>query len=269
MKTSNPLVTFLIPSRKRLGHLTSSIKSLEQSCNNLDSFEVIVIFDEDDTSTINEFKLLDFKCSIKTIISKRYGYYGLHNYINNAFTKGSGDWFWLWNDDMTMISKNWDLVIRDYGTQFVILNPANSNPIWANFVKDGSISPLVPKKWFQLLNRFSAYSQYDTYINSIAHRLNMIIYENRLVNDHQQLKDEVSNGISYEYSKFPKFESDYDYEILKEFIGRRQLLINWFLRTPYRSMKYLRRRKRHFKRMFNTDYLKSKLNKIVSTIKNK
>jgi hypothetical protein len=267
MKTANPLVTFLIPSRKRLGPLTSSIKSLEQTCNNIDSFEVIVIFDEDDTSTINEFKLCDFKCSIKTIVSKRYGYYGLHNYINNAFEKSSGEWFWLWNDDIAMVSKNWDLVIHGYRDQFVILNPANSNPAWANYVKDATISPLVPKKWFQLLNRFSAYSQYDTYINSIAYRLNMVINENRLVNDHRQLKDEVSSGISYEHSKFPKYESDYDYEILKECIGNRQLLINWFLRTPYRSMKYLRRRKKHFKRMFNSDYLKSKLSKLIGMTK--
>lgn len=265
-RPKSPLVTFLIPSRKRLAPLVNSILSIEATCSSLCSFEVIVIFDEDDIATIQEFDEINFQCSIVKIISKRYGYYGLHHYLNNAYEKTSGKWFWLWNDDMTMVANNWDVVIESYKDRFVVLNPANENSHWSRYVKDASISPIVPRKWFQLLDRFSAYSQYDTYINSIAYPLNIVIYEDRLINNHQQIKDEVSIGVSYEYSKFPHYESTSDLEKIKKFIGRRQLFIYWLERLPYRTMKYFRRRIKHFKRMLNLDYIKQKLKKIFGVI---
>jgi len=260
MQSVKPLITFLIPTRKRLGMLKASIESLESTCSKFNSFEVIAIFDEDDIDTIEGMKALKFQCTVKIVISKRHGYYGLHQYINNAYEHGSGSWFWLWNDDLTMVSTGWDDVVRGYKDRFVILNSSNINPDWSDYCKDATISPLVPRRWFELLKRFSAYSQYDTYVNSIAYRLNIVINEPRLINNHEQVHDEVSDGISYDVSQFPAVDSEYDYLLLCQYLGKKNLFINWLERSPYRLERALRRKKRHFKRMFSQGYLHSRLN---------
>ena len=259
MEVKIPLVTFLIPTRKRLHMLKACLESLEMTCLKLDSFEVVVIFDVDDIETIKAFSDLNFRCTVKTIISERHGYYGLHRYINDAYTASSGEWFWLWNDDLRMISTGWDEVIREYSGKFVVLNPSNLHPYWKGYCMDATISPLVPKKWFELLKRFSAYSQYDTYINPIGYRLNLVINEPRLINIHEQVLDEVSAGISYDKNQFPTAESNLDYSILKDYLGKKQLRFNWFKRIPYNMGRSLRRRKKHFKRMLNIEYLRSRL----------
>lgn len=117
------LVSFLIPTRKRLDMLRASLASLRDTCSDPSNFEAIVIFDEDDVETIDSFKKLYFDFQVKLVVSKRYGYYGLHHYLNNAYKICSGKWFWLWNDDLKMVGKNWDLVIQEYGDKFLILNP--------------------------------------------------------------------------------------------------------------------------------------------------
>jgi hypothetical protein len=95
--------------------LKASLDSLRKTCADPKNIEAIVIFDEDDLKTIEGFKELKFDFKVLQIISKRYGYYGLHHYINNAFTISSGKWFWLWNDDLKMVGSNWDEVISEYG----------------------------------------------------------------------------------------------------------------------------------------------------------
>lgn len=258
-----PLVTFLIPSRKRLGMLQKCLESLQNTAKSISSFEAIIIFDEDDIKTINGFNASNFDFQIKVIVSKRYGYYGLHNYINNSFSEISGQWIWLWNDDLRMIGKDWDEVITEYKDQFVVLNPSNLDPYWGKYCIDATISPLIPRKWFELLGRFSAYSQYDTYINSIAYPLNIVINESRLVNIHNQVQDEVSAGIVYDKSIFPADDIQKDYLILRQHIGLQLLIYNWARSFPYRFGRYMRRRKKHFERMLSYSYLKKKFTKYL------
>lgn len=254
------LVSFLIPTRKRLSMLADSLESIRATCSNVDNFEAIVIFDEDDVGTLTAFKKLQFDFEVKLIISKRHGYYGLHEYLNSAFEICSGKWFWLWNDDLQMIGSNWDLVIQGYGNKFLILNPANINPYWKKYCKDATISPIVPRRWFEVLGRFSAYNQYDTYVNSVAYPLNLVVNENGLINNHEQVSDEVSAGISYEKNRLPIGESAKDRELLREYLGCRILALYWLQRVPYRLSKYFRRRLSHFQRLFSPQYLSSRLN---------
>lgn len=258
------LVSFLIPTRKRLGMLHQSIKSIRETCKNINSFEVVVIFDEDDEETLNEFNKLNFDFKTKVIVSKRFGYYGLHEYINNAFRESSGKWFWLWNDDLTMVSKNWDQVIREYKNKFLILNPSNAAPGWRQYCVDATISPIVPRAWFEVLGRFSAYNQYDTYINSVAYPLNLVVNETRLQNSHEQVDDEVSSGISYEKMQLPKEESLRDQALLRSYLGKDRLVRYWIERIPYRSSKYIRRRIAHFKRMSSSAYIAKKFKQLLS-----
>lgn len=263
------LVSFLIPTRKRLSMLVDSLESIRTTCSNVANFEAIVIFDEDDVETIAAFKKLQFGFEVKIIISMRHGYYGLHEYLNAAFEICSGKWFWLWNDGLQMVGENWDLVIQGYGNKFLILNPANVNPNWKKYCKDATISPVVPRQWFEVLGRFSAYNQYDTYVNSVAYPLNLVVNEARLLNNHEQVSDEVSAGISYEKNRLPIEESVNDQELLREYLGRKTLILYWLQRIPYRLSKYFRRRASHFQRLFSSQYLLSRMNAphIASKIK--
>jgi hypothetical protein len=254
------LVTFLIPTRKRLDMLKESMASIRATCNDVSSFEVVVIFDEDDVDTLNDFQKLNFDYQVKTIISKRHGYYGLHHYINGAFEVSSGKWFWLWNDDLKMVGHGWDSTILTYGDKFLVLNPANTHPKWSKYCMDATISPIVPRAWFEILDRFSAYNQYDTYINSVAYPLNLVVNENRLLNVHDQVVDEVSIGVSYEKMTLPKLESEKDQRLLRAYLGKKVLICYWIERLPYRASKYLRR-KNHFRRMLSMSYISTRLTK--------
>ena len=259
MPPKETLVSFLIPTRKRLSMLVDSLESIRTTCSNIANFEAIVIFDEDDVETLAAFKKLQFDFEVKLIISKRHGYYGLHEYLNNAFEICSGKWFWLWNDDLTMVGKNWDLVIEGYRDKFLILNPSNLNPYWKKYCKDATISPVLPRQWFEVLGRFSAYNQYDTYVNSVAYPLNLVVNETRLLNSHEQVSDEVSAGISYEKNRLPIEESIKDQELLREYLGKKVLTKYWVERIPYRLSKYYRRRVNHFDRLFSPQYLLSRM----------
>lgn len=256
---NNILVTFLIPTRKRIDMLRHSLESIRSTCSNAANFEVIVIFDDDDLDTLAAFERLQFDFKIEIMVSKRFGYYGLHHYLNNAFAISSGKWLWLWNDDLRMIGSGWDLVVEEYGDKFLVLNPSNAHPYWKKYCKDATISPLVPREWFEVLGRLSAYNQYDTYVNSVAYPLNLVVNENRLINSHEQVVDEVSAGISYDTVPLPVEESMKDQAQLKKYLGKRRLLQYWLSRIPYRFSRYCRRRSLHFGRLLSPGYWRSRL----------
>jgi hypothetical protein len=87
----------------------------------------------------------------------------------------------------------------------------------------------------------------------------LVINENRLVNFHGQVEDEVSAGISYETVQLPAQECKKDRDLIRHCLGAKTLFIYRIQRTPYRLERYLRRRKAHFRRLFSIQYLSSRL----------
>ena len=83
MLDKSPLVSFLIPTKGKEKLLMKSIKSLLDRASGLESWEVIIIIDNDDFKTLNsvsEIEKLFEKhpfCSCKISISEPKGYINL------------------------------------------------------------------------------------------------------------------------------------------------------------------------------------------------
>lgn len=264
-------ISFLLPTRKRLEPLLKTLRSLEITADDLTSFEVIVIFDEDDSDTFEKFSAFSFPFSVQKIVSHRHGYDRLHHYYNNACQMAIGNWLWIWNDDVVMVSEGWDTVIKSYTNKFVIINPKSLNDEWAKYWIDSPFFPIVPRAWFECLGHLSQWNHNDTYINKIGFDLNMIRAEPRITNIHNWLIDEVRDEISYHKISCPIELQNKDYEKIKEFIGKKILISYYFETIPYRIARFYRQDLNKLSRIltFNyltkvlsLDFLKRKLKKI-------
>lgn len=210
-------ISFLLPTRYRSEKLKELLDSFYETCNNIDNYEVILVFDSDDIDHINYFNSLEKKFNYKTLIVDRVGYNNLHLYYNIACSYSTGEWLWVWNDDSKMLSKDWDLVIDEYSGQFVILNPWNTRPMDAEYLKTCSLFPIVPRKMFELLGHFSPWNHIDTYINRLQSGLNLLKNEFRIIHTHDREIDENLKNVTYHAVPFPD----------NQFIKDRQIIIDY------------------------------------------
>jgi len=213
----DPYISFLLPTRKRPDDLKKSLDSLENTCSSIDNYEVVIVFDEDDSETISIFDSWDKKYNYKKIVSKRLGYDYLNLYYNMACDIAKGQWFWVWNDDAEMLNKDWDLIIQEYDKQFVILNPFNTRQVDSQYLLTHTLFPIVPRKYYELLSYLSPWNHIDTYCERICSGL--IKNEFRLLHTHNKQNDEVSNAIVYHRIPFPQDQYLIDIDIIKKYIN--------------------------------------------------
>jgi glycosyltransferase involved in cell wall biosynthesis len=212
-----PYISFLLPIRKRPNSLKKSLESLAKTCNDIKNYEVIVVFDDDDTNTIDEFNSWEKNYNYQKIITKRLGYDYLNVYYNMACAAAKGEWLWVWNDDAEMINKDWDLIIKEYDNQFLILNPFNTREIDSKYLLTNTLFPILPKKYYELLYHLSPWNHIDTYIGRVC--VGLIKNEFRLLHTHDKQNDEVSKEIVYHKIPFPEDQYLIDIEIIKKYIN--------------------------------------------------
>ena len=198
----NPYVSFILPIRKRPISLKKNLDSLLATCNDVNNYEVIVIFDDDDINTIQEFDSWDKPFNYQKIVTKRLGYDYLHTYMNMGCEVAKGEWLWTWNDDVEMVNKDWDLVIKEYQNQFLILNPFNTRKEDAEYLLTRILFPIIPKTFFNLLSHISPWTHFDNYIEKLCPEL--IRNEFRLLHTHDKHSDEVTQEIVYFRLPFPE-----------------------------------------------------------------
>lgn len=123
--------------------------------------------DEDDDETLAKLKAEPIP-GTQLHVTPRYGYIGLHLYVNELSRMAGGDWLFLWNDDALMKTQAWDTVIEPFSNQMVVLNPETNHH---NHPRSNCIFPIVPKALVSLLGHFSRSNHNDTYIEVIANSL--------------------------------------------------------------------------------------------------
>lgn len=161
---SNPIVSVCLPTRGRFNLLKESMDSLINNANNLNNFELLLGIDEDDKETlekVEEFSKQNQKLNIRCLVSERYGYEGLHKYLNNLCEIAKGELFLLWNDDARIDTKDWDLKIKKHLEEnekmlFLFLENTKPTHMHANF-------PLVSRKVYETLGFFSCTPHNDTF----------------------------------------------------------------------------------------------------------
>lgn len=215
---STPLVSFLLPTRGRSQKLKAVLDSLVETCSSINNFEVVLLFDDDDREHIGEFESWPKNYQYKKQVLKRAGYNNLQVYYNLACSMSSGKWLWVWNDDSRMISRDWDLVIKEYEEEFVILNPWNTREVDKEYLKTHTMFPIVPRVFYEHLGHLSPWNHIDTYLGKIVDGMGLIKNEFRIVHTHDREIDKTLEGVVYLQVPCPSEQCRIDRQKISDYI---------------------------------------------------
>jgi hypothetical protein len=162
-------IAILLPTRGRTAALTRSLIGLLEKAADLDSIQVLLGLDTDDTVGITHFQeelqpqLDDLGVNYTAMSFEPMGYSQLHDYVNTLAKASSADWMFFWNDDAIMETQGWDTVIVSYTGQFKLLavHTHNDHPY--------SIFPIVPRAWLDLIGHLSLHSMNDAWLSQNAY----------------------------------------------------------------------------------------------------
>jgi len=166
-------ISLLLPTRGRKTALRRSILSTINCADNVDSFQIMIGFDNDDTETIDYFvkalqpELDNLGANYQAHVFEPMGYIRLNEYVNGLANHSDADWLVFWNDDAVMETTGWDTTIANHTGEFKVLafHTHNDHPY--------SIFPIVPKEWFELLGYLSPHQISDAWISQQAYCLDI------------------------------------------------------------------------------------------------
>jgi hypothetical protein len=150
-------ISVIFTSRGRPASLREAVGSLLYKAHDLPAIEVIVAADPDDPDTAAAAEEAGATC---WVAPERYGYTGLHLYLNQLAKLASGRWCMWFNDDMRMQTWSWDTAISEHRP--AILWPP------ANHVHHANICPAWPKAWSDAMGHVTPTTHMDTYLQYLG-----------------------------------------------------------------------------------------------------
>ena len=192
-------ISLLLPTRGRREALKRSILSAVNTADNIDSFQILMGFDEDDTATVDYFttelqpELDQLGVNYQAHVFAPMGYIRLNEYVNGLAQHADADWLVFWNDDAIMETQDWDSVINSYTGQFKLLavHTHNDHPY--------SIFPIVPRAWLDIIGHLSLHSMNDAWLSQNAYCIN--IWERIDVNVLHDRADLTGNNLDATYKQ--------------------------------------------------------------------
>ena len=171
--TNEYKIAVLLPTRGRTTQLKRSLIGLLEQAADLDSIQVLLGLDTDDTVGIEYFQeelqpiLDDMGVHYTAMSFEPMGYSQLHDYVNTLARASSADWMFFWNDDAVMETQGWDTEITKCSGEFKLLavHTHNDHPY--------SIFPIVPKEWLDLIGHLSLHSMNDAWLSQNAYCVNI------------------------------------------------------------------------------------------------
>lgn len=218
IKTNSKYISFITPSRKRPEALIESAKSLYNTADDINSFEMLIGFDNDDVESANKF--LEYSCNnlkglnFKLKFFENKGYQKLHEYTNSLCGMSEGDWLWLWNDDCKLEQKGWDTQLKKHEEDFKLIKiKSKQEPSFPL-----ALFPIIPKKWFDLIGYFSLHPHNDIWLGNVAKNLDLIKEDNSFFIDHYRLPNEKGEDRTTEYVAHTLYEDEYYKDNIKKSI---------------------------------------------------
>jgi hypothetical protein len=118
-RTSNPLVSVLLPTRGRSEWLLKSVDSLHSQAVHKDKIEYLFRADPDDLETISTCSRLvnTLPNAVLNVEPRGRGYLDMHFWISKLASMARGDWLLIWNDDAMMKTPHWDDLLLNGSVQ--------------------------------------------------------------------------------------------------------------------------------------------------------
>lgn len=162
-------IAILLPTRGRTEALDRSLLGLLELADDLDSIQLLLGLDTDDTVGIAHFqdklqpKLDAMGVDYTAMTFNPIGYGRLNEYINELAKNSSADWMFFWNDDAIMETQGWDQRITEHTGEFKLLavHTHQDHPY--------SIFPIVPRAWLDVVGHLSLHSMTDAWLSQIAY----------------------------------------------------------------------------------------------------
>lgn len=186
--SSNPLLSVIIPSRERTKELIETINSFIQLANNPNDVEFLIKLDTDDESMIHNINL--FPGNTKVLVADRKnGYHDLHLFVNDLCKLSNGDWILLMNDDAKMVTKDWDLELKNINPyeynagfqgneQVCLINPGSPEK------STTEVFPIIRRGGYEKLKHFSLHPHNDTWVQEVYEPLNARIFFPKILIKH-------------------------------------------------------------------------------------
>lgn len=121
------MISIILNSRGRVNRLQELFNSIVKTTHDYSNIELLIRIDEDDQDTIQFSKINIYPFKIKYFIGKRPD--NLSKSHNELASECIGDYIFVLNDDVDILTKNWDLEIEK----------VPSNEIWLLSVYDSSV----------------------------------------------------------------------------------------------------------------------------------
>lgn len=169
--------SLFLPSRDRIEGLERLLESIYSNFCGIYSmpiFEIIIRLDSDDSKSINAISSLSLKydgppCQIKFIVGTRCKGWCMQYYVNELCKLASGKYIFGLNDDVTFLTKNWEIELEKSIKEDKIYYPI------VNGYKESFF--IMPRKFFIALNEhICPHNHIDTYISKIGEKLGINEY---------------------------------------------------------------------------------------------
>lgn len=161
------MISVLLPTRGRTHLLNATVDSLLHRAHHRDQVQMCYAIDRDDEHTVEHVHNIT-RPHDNISITDRFGYAGLHHYVNQLARRASGEWLFLWNDDALMLTEGWDAEVRRWPTRFILDTWSNHPPLTCVF-------PIVPTEWVRWLGHFSMNAHNDTWWQEIGERTRRLV----------------------------------------------------------------------------------------------
>lgn len=228
---TNPKISILLPTRKRVDAVIKSIGSLLANAKNPEDIEILIAYDTDDEESREFFSttwhpfIEQSGATTKVFETERFGYLRLYKYVNFLGEHASGDWIMFWNDDALMLTDNWDQEIVKHTGWFGLLRMPciNMNHPFALF-------PIIPRTWIDFFGKISPVNHSDWWIFNVCAPLSRV--QNIAVDVYHDRADVTGGNYDQTFKeqsyaadgKDPTNPEDYSHP------ERQQDLKNWILK---------------------------------------
>lgn len=131
------MISVLLPSRKRPDLLIRCIKSIVDTADNKDAFEICLRIHRDDSETIARLPYILSLCTVRVVIGLQHrGYTDLCWFYQEAAAISRGDWIWVMNDDAVSVTKGWDTMVHSQPNNVIVM-PERHKLGGSTYINDG------------------------------------------------------------------------------------------------------------------------------------